>query len=165
MPRWTPGRTLLAIAWAALLGTALTVALTLRSALTFGDRRARFASAVTHELRTPLTTFRMYSEMLAKGMVTDPARQQQYLATLHSESDRLARLVENVLGYARIEDGRFTARIERVTLGDLIARVRPVLERRAADAEFQLDIQLEGSDVTVNAQAQGTHISKEIHSE
>jgi signal transduction histidine kinase len=49
---------------------------TLRAAIGYGDRRARFASAVTHELRTPLTTFRMYSEMLADGMVQDPVAQR-----------------------------------------------------------------------------------------
>jgi signal transduction histidine kinase len=147
LPRWTPGRTLLVIAWGALVVTALTVALTLRAALQFGARRARFASAVTHELRTPLTTFRMYAEMLAKGMVPDKTRQQEYLTTLQAESDRLARLVENVLGYARIEDGRFRARIERVTLGDLLARVQPVLQRRAGEAGFVLQVEVEGHDV------------------
>jgi signal transduction histidine kinase len=140
LPRWTPGRTLLLVAWLALLATAALVAVTLRAALAFGDRRARFASAVTHELRTPLTTFRMYSEMLAKGMVTDPERQQRYLTTLQSESDRLARLVENVLGYARIEDGRFTARVERLTLGELVERVQPLLLQRAADAGAVLEV-------------------------
>jgi signal transduction histidine kinase len=139
-PGWTPGRTLLAAAWIALLAGGIAVALTLAATLRFADRRARFASAVTHELRTPLTTFRMYSEMLAKGMVADEARRQHYLATLQTESDRLARLVENVLGYARIEDGRFTARVEAIDLGSLVARVRPVLERRAAEAGVELAI-------------------------
>ena len=44
----------------------------LRASIAYGDRRSRFASAVTHELRTPLTTFRMYAEMLAEGMIDDP---------------------------------------------------------------------------------------------
>jgi len=157
-PTWSKARTLLVVAWLALLATALVAALTLRAALAFGDRRARFASAVTHELRTPLTTFRMYSEMLATGMVADPARRQQYLETLRSESDRLARLVENVLGYARIEDGRFTARIERLSLAELASRVHGVLARRAADARVELAVEvLDGAtvlDVDVDAVAQ-----------
>lgn len=157
MPGWSPARSLLAGTWLALLATALVVAFTLRAALNFGDRRARFASAVTHELRTPLTTFKMYSEMLATGMVSDPARRQQYLLTLHAESDRLARLVENVLGYARIEDGRFTARIETITLGDLVARLRPILARRTSDVgtEPVVTVHDEGSRLDVDADAVG----------
>ena len=60
----------------------------LSAALSLGDRRGRFVSAVTHELRTPLTTFRMYSQMLADGMVAGVAR-AEYLATLRDESERL----------------------------------------------------------------------------
>ncbi|MEZ5962687.1 MAG: HAMP domain-containing sensor histidine kinase [Planctomycetota bacterium] len=158
MPLWTPVRTLLLVAWLALLGAAGVVAFTLHAALGFGDRRARFASAVTHELRTPLTTFKMYSEMLATGMVSDPERRQQYLVTLQAESDRLARLVENVLGYARIEDGRFAARIESVPLGDLLARLRPILARRVEEAGTRLSVLCETTearlDVDVDAVGQ-----------
>ena len=61
---------------------------------------------MTHELRTPLTTFRMYAEMLARGMVPDAARRQEYFDTLQREAERLTLLVENVLAYARLERGR-----------------------------------------------------------
>ena len=99
------------------------VGFTLRSTMALGERRARFASAVTHELRTPLTTFRMYSEMLADDMVKDPAQRATYLSTLRSEADRLSRLVENVLCFARLEDGRYRGRRERVAVSDLLERV------------------------------------------
>lgn len=146
---WSPTRLLLLIAWIALTATGLAVAFTLHAALAFGDRRARFASAVTHELRTPLTTFKMYSEMLALGMVREPERQQQYLQTLQSESDRLARLVENVLGYARIEDGRFTAQRQELAVDELVSRVLPVLQRRADEAGFALQVDLPAAQARV----------------
>src|SRR5262249_51221816 len=56
-----------------------------------------------------------------------------YLQTLKEESTRLSTLVENVLAYARLEEGRGAARRERIALAELIARHRPVLERRARD--------------------------------
>ncbi len=146
---WSATRTVLAAAWVALLLAIAAVGTTLGAALSFGDRRARFASAVTHELRSPLTTFRMYSEMLAEGMVTDPARRAEYLSTLCRESERLARLVENVLAYARIEDGRHRARHEPIDLGGLIERVRPVLERRAEESGFELRIEVRDPDAVV----------------
>lgn len=157
LPTFTPIRGLLVLAWLAFAGVAVLVGFTLRAALAFGDRRARFASAVTHELRTPLTTFRMYSEMLAQGMVRDEDRRRQYLETLQSEADRLSRLVENVLAYARIEDGRFTAQRVRMTLDDLVERTEPVLARRAQDAGVEFSVELHDADATllVDADAVG----------
>ena len=112
------------MAWGAVLLAALAAGLTLRSVIDFGARRSRFASAVTHELRTPLTTFRMYSEMLAEGMVSDPARQIEYHRTLRDESARLAGLVENVLAYAQVEEGRAARRLGTLTLAGLVERHR-----------------------------------------
>jgi signal transduction histidine kinase len=136
----TPTRIMLAVCWPLLAVTLLVVGLTLRASIAFGERRARFASAVTHELRTPLTTFRMYSDMLASGMVADEQRKREYLDTLKRESDRLATLVENVLAYSRIERG--VARIERhaLDLDILLERVRPMLDQRCAMSDMILAI-------------------------
>ncbi len=155
---WTPATLTLVIAWCAALVALTATAVTLRAGIAFGDRRARFASAVTHELRTPLTTFRMYSEMLAEGMVTDPAQRQVYLDTLEAESARLASLVENVLAYARVEEGRHPDRRALHTLGALVERLRPPLERRAHEASADLRIDAgdaETARVFVDADAVG----------
>jgi K+-sensing histidine kinase KdpD len=98
---------------------------------------------VTHELRTPLTTFRMYSEMLAEGMVKDPEDQKHYLLTLQRESDRLARVVENVLAWSRLEEGRFTARRQRVGVKNLIDTVIPVLGQRLGEVNMTLDVNVD----------------------
>ena len=100
---------------------------------------------MTHELRTPLTTFRMYTEMLEQGMVPEEHR-GEYLSTLRVESDRLAGLVENVLSYARLEDGRVPLRSERTTPAALVERIRPSLERRLAEAGGALEVDLRGLD-------------------
>ncbi len=136
----SPARTTLALAWLAVIGAIIAAGITLRSSIHFGEKRSRFASAVTHELRTPLTTFRMYSEMLADGMVRDEAQRQTYLRTLQQESGRLSTLVENVLSYARLEEGRAARHMQALTADDLIGRVRGVLQRRAEDAGMQLEI-------------------------
>ncbi|MBX3462737.1 MAG: HAMP domain-containing histidine kinase [Planctomycetes bacterium] len=138
--RGLPLPAMLATTWGVtLLGLAV-LAITLRAAIGYGERRARFASAVTHELRTPLTTFRMYSEMLADGMVQDPAAQRDYLATLQRESDRLARVVENVLAWSRLEEGRFTARRVALRVGPLLDRIGPTLQRRLSEAGMTLAV-------------------------
>ena len=80
----------------------------------------------------------MYSEMLAEGMVPDAAKRRQYLDTLCSEANRLSHLVENVLAYARLERGSARSRVERITLGELVERVKPRLVERAEQAGMKL---------------------------
>ena len=94
--------------------------------------REDFVSNVSHELRTPLALIRMYAETLVAGRAP-PGREGHYLGTILSESERLSRLVGNVLHVQRFERG--TARVERrpLDLADLAAdvaeRYRPVVER------------------------------------
>lgn len=118
------------------IGTCLALAavgFTLRATQAAGERRSRFASSVTHELRTPLTTFRMYSEMLARGMVPE-GKHALYLETLERESARLADLVESVLAYSRLEEGRTSSRRRSVTAGEVIESCRVILEQRVREA-------------------------------
>lgn len=134
---WQAAAGILTLSWAAVLGALLLGALALRASVRWGEKRQRFASAVTHELRTPLTTFRMYAEMLAQGMVKEEGKRQEYLRTLERESARLSRVVENVLGYARVEDGRASLRRESHSLGDLVERFAPACAERCQDAKMQ----------------------------
>ena len=143
---WSAERAMLLVTWIGVLAAIAGVGLTLRSSLEFGERRSRFASAVTHELRTPLTTFRMYSEMLADGMVSDPKQRFEYLTTLRDESERLSTLVENVLSYARLEDGRARTSSSPTTLAALVEHIRPMLQQRAETAGMNLIIKLEDED-------------------
>jgi signal transduction histidine kinase len=121
----SPIRLSLAGAWACLLLAAIAVAALLRGVMTLSERRRVFVSAVTHELRTPLTTFRLYTDMLAEGMVPEDKR-TDYFGRLRAEAERLGHLVENVLFYARLESGRAGAVRESV---DLVATVREIAER------------------------------------
>jgi len=158
-PLFTPARTTLLLTWLAVAGAVVAAGLALRSSIAFGLKRSRFASAVTHELRTPLTTFRMYSEMLAEGMVRDESQRQTYLETLKTESSRLATLVENVLSYARLEDGRaVTHARQAITVPQLFDRVSPMLQRRASEAGMTLRLDHEVSateTVTTDVEAVG----------
>ena len=135
---WTPLRLALVMAWVGVLVAGLAVALLLHGTLSLSERRAAFVSAVTHELRTPLTTFKMYSEMLAGGMVSDATTRRGYLATLCAEANRLTHLVENVLAYARLERTSAHRRHEPIALGELLECVKPRLLERAGQAGLTL---------------------------
>lgn len=146
LPFWTPLRRSLAIALACVLLAAAAVGLVLHGTVALSERRADFVSAVTHELRTPLTTFRLYSEMLADGMVTDEAQRKTYLDTLTGEAGRLSHLVENVLAYARLERGSGKARAENVTIGELLDRILPRLKQRADDCGMEVRVHATEAD-------------------
>ncbi len=128
---WTASHTVLLTTWL-VVGFALAVAgAALHRALTFGQKQRRFASNVTHELRSPLTTFRLYSELLAAGLVPDDEKKAEYHATLHRESGRMAQMVENVIAHARLEEGRAHMQPRPIAIGALLEDCRPDLERRA----------------------------------
>lgn len=131
----------LSLAWLGLLVSVAAVATLLFGAVRLSERRGAFVSAVTHELRTPLTTFKMYTEMLAEGVIKDPVKQQEYLDTLHGESNRLGHLVENVLAYARLERGTGSRVLEPLTAGSILERNRATLERRATEAGMTLVVE------------------------
>ena len=87
----------------------------------------------------------MYSEMLAEGMVPDETKRKSYLSTLCSEANRLSHLVENVLAYARLERGSARSRVERVSLGQLLERVKDRLDQRAGQAGMKIVIDSDAS--------------------
>ena len=82
-----------------------------------------FVSAVSHELKTPLTSIRMYGEMLKAGWADD-AKRQTYYDYIHSESERLSRLIENVLQLARLTRNTQHFDCARVTVAELVDMVR-----------------------------------------
>ena len=84
--------------------------------------QSQFVSSVSHELKTPLTSIRMFAESLALGWIQDPARQKEYLETIVSESERLSRLLNNVLDLSKIEQGVRIYHKEPMSLGDVIQR-------------------------------------------
>ena len=127
----------------------LAIAALLWGAVSLSERRGRFVSAVTHELRTPLTTFRLYTEMLAGGMVPGEEKRQQYFETLHTESSRLSHLVENVLAYARLERGPLDDRLAVLAVSEVLARVTPRLEQRALHSGMAVVVEDGSGDAVV----------------
>jgi signal transduction histidine kinase len=140
-PGWTPLRVGLALAWAAALVALLAVGLGGRSLLGLSERRIRFVSAVTHELRTPLTTLRLYLDLLQSGIVRDEARREEYVRTLRDEADRLARLVDNVLDFSRLEGQRRRPARARVEVAEVLAAVEATWRGRCKDAGKELVVE------------------------
>jgi signal transduction histidine kinase len=88
------------------------IARTVRRELEVARMKSEFVSTVSHEFRSPLTGIRQLGEMLARDRITDDSKRYQYYQLIVRESERLARLVENVLDFSRMEAGRKQYRFE-----------------------------------------------------
>jgi signal transduction histidine kinase len=80
-----------------------------------------FISTVTHELRTPLTSIRAFSEILHDNPDLDPGERQRFLGLVIKESERLTRLINQVLDLAKIESGLAQWRTAEVDLRELVS--------------------------------------------
>ena len=113
--------------------------------LSFAERRNNFVSAVTHELKTPLTAIRMHAEMLRDGMVASDEKRQQYHETITAESERLSRLVDNVLELSRLERGDRPVSIAAGDVTPVLREAMEILQPHANRLGFELQLDAESS--------------------
>jgi len=137
----TPLRFGLSLAWVAALLALTAVGFGGRALIALSERRIRFVSAVTHELRTPLTSLRLYLDLLTSGLVEDPEKQKEYLNTLASESDRLNRLIENVLDFAKLEKRSVQAVMVPTPIAEILEQLRQTWADRCAKEGKELVVQ------------------------
>ena len=78
--------------------------------------KSEFISSVSHELRTPLTAINGWAETIQRGEVRDAEDVRKGMGIIVSEAKRLTNMVEELLEFSRIEDGRFTLSVEPVDL-------------------------------------------------
>ena len=102
-----------------------------------------FVAAVSHEFRTPLTSMLQIAELFARDRVPEEERRQKYSEILLRETERLHRLVENLLDFGRMEAGAHEYRLEPL---DVTALVRGVV------GEFQEEVAARGYRVELSEQ-------------
>ena len=102
-----------------------------------------FLMSVSHELRTPLTAIRGHVAALLEGVIADPDLRRNSLETVEAETQRLERLVGDILDLAKLDTNRFTVTTEEVDMAALIEqaydRYRDEAQRRSIDYRQQLD--------------------------
>jgi len=96
-----------------------------------------FVSAVSHELKTPLTSIRMYSEILQAGWA-DEDKKAGYYTFIHDESERLSRLIANVLQLSRMTRGNHTLEMRTLTARELLDIARSKISSQVEAAGFTL---------------------------
>jgi signal transduction histidine kinase len=111
--------------------------------LAIADMRSQFAASVSHELKTPLTAIRMLAEALTMGVRTQPDDQNEYLRTIIGESERLSRLLNNVLDFSKIEQGTRTYRFETTSLEGIIRAAAEAMAFPLNQKGFKLQVEAE----------------------
>ena len=121
---------LLLVAGTLVFGTIAMVRL-VRRELRIAQLQSDFAATVSHEFRSPLTGIRQLAEMLLAGRAThDEQRRRHYYELICRESERLTRLVENVLDFSRLEDGRRQFHFTPIDTSDWLRSLAAPLEQR-----------------------------------
>jgi two-component system phosphate regulon sensor histidine kinase PhoR len=101
-----------------------------------------FVSNVSHELKTPLASIKAYIEMLIDGEAEDEQTKRDFYEIISGETDRLHRLIENILNISRIESGVVKVVREPISLTGVVKRVLDVAVPQARLKDIELEERL-----------------------
>jgi len=122
---------------AALVGLA-TAWRAFRRQLRLSEMKSNFVSSVSHELRAPIASVRLLAESLERGKVSEPAKQNEYFRFIGQECRRLSSLIENVLDFSRIEQGRKQYEFEPTDLAALVRETVKLMQPYAEEKGVKL---------------------------
>ena len=104
-----------------------------------GEMKSNFVSSVSHELRAPIASVRLMAENLERGKISEPAKQNEYFRFIVQECRRLSSLIENVLDFSRIEQGRKQYEFEPTDLAALTQTTVKLMEPYATEKGVKLE--------------------------
>ncbi len=107
--------------------------------LNLARQQQDFVSAVSHELKTPLTSIRMYGEMLREGWA-DEDKKKTYYSYIHDESERLSRLINNVLQLARMTRNELQLELKPVSINEILDMIRSKISSYVERAGYNINI-------------------------
>jgi signal transduction histidine kinase/TolA-binding protein len=106
--------------------------------LRLAEMKSNFVSSVSHELRAPIASVRLMAEGLERGKISEPAKQHEYFRFITQECRRLSAMIENVLDFARIEQGRKEYEFEPTDVSALVATTVKLMEPYAEERGVKL---------------------------
>jgi signal transduction histidine kinase len=117
------------------------------------EMRAYFVAGVSHELKTPLTAIRMFAETIAIGRTQDERKRQEYMETIVNESERLTRLVDNVLDFSKIEQGKKLYTMKPTALPEVVRSAARAMQYPLSQQGFTLNVAVDENVAPVQADA------------
>lgn len=143
------GGLIVAAAGIALLG-AWQLQKNLTAQVRLNDQKSNFVSSVSHELRAPIASVRLLAESLERGKISEPAKQNEYFRFIGQECRRLSSLIENVLDFSRIEQGRKQYEFEPTDLVTLTRETVKLMEPYALEKGVRLEATCEAKTTELN---------------
>ncbi len=131
----------------------LLIVRSLNAELKLARQKTDFVSNVSHELKTPLTSIRMFSELLAEGRVSDPAKNRSYLQIITAEAARLTRLINNVLDFSRMERGEKKYSFQACDLTEIVRSTADTFRPHLESAGFQFECELPPAPISIRGDA------------
>lgn len=116
------------------------------------EMRRGFIANVSHELRTPMTSIRGFIEGILDGTIP-PGRQEYYLTIVRDETNRLNRLINDLLDLAKMEAGELTLNLQPFDINELVRRCVIKLETLILDKGISVEADFEEEGMYVNADA------------
>ncbi len=105
--------------------------------------KSDFVSNVSHELRTPLALIRLYAETLEMDRVKSDEKRQEYYRIINHESERLTRLINNILNFSRIDSGRKEYKFSAVDINQVTKSVLEMYSYHIDQEGFVLNTELD----------------------
>jgi signal transduction histidine kinase len=102
------------------------------------ELKSNFVSSVSHELRAPIASVRLMAESLERGKIQELPRQKEYFGFIVQECRRLSALIENVLDFSRIEQGRKQYEFEPTDVLALVNQTVALMQPSAAEKGVSL---------------------------
>jgi len=129
----------------------LLVLRSVRAEIGLARLRSEFVSSVSHELKTPLTSIMMFAEMLKEGRLRSGEKVREYSQIIAAESQRLFRMITNVLDFARMEEGRKEFMKQRIDMRDVVNRSLAALSYHISSSGFRVETKMPDSPAHVLA--------------
>ena len=104
----------------------------------FEAMRADFVANVSHELRTPLTAIRGYAETLRSGALRDPERAAEFVGVIQRHSERLTRLIDDLLTLSDLELGRTEIHPRPLAVAEVVQAPLEMLRQKAEERGVEL---------------------------
>ncbi len=125
-----------------LIGAVWLMYRTLKKEMELVRLKGDFVSNVSHELRTPLSLIRMFTETLSMKRVQTEEKKDEYYETILQETERLTRLINNILNFSRMEAGKKQYHFEQIALNDVITGVLKTYTSHLEHEEFITSVQV-----------------------
>jgi two-component system phosphate regulon sensor histidine kinase PhoR len=115
------------------------------------ELKSFFMSTITHELKTPLTSIKLFTEKLQNKTQVDSEKSDFWIKVIDGESDKLRRLIDNILDYARIEKGMKSYNQKNINLTEVVKNSINSMKYQFMISKQTVEILIDSNEIIINA--------------